>query len=206
LGYESGLSIAMSKLTNIPELWKHSHLTALVCKNLISFLPQNYLSVSPENLCMAALFHDLGKVDWPQHWFYIPKQKLAKNELQMMNNHPQLGAKMLENLVPGIPKETIALIANHHERPGGKGYPQHLNNVSRDVLVLAACDVYCACTETREYRKRVLMPEEALEIVTSFAPREIVQGLWALQKEGCHERFRVSVTQKAKTMGTGIRF
>lgn len=204
MGYESGLSIAMSKLTNIPELWKHSHLTALVCKNLISFLSQNYLSVSPENLCMAALFHDLGKVDWPQHWFYIPKQKLAENELQMMNNHPQLGAMMLENLVPGIPREIITLIANHHERPGGKGYPRHLNDVSRDVLVLAACDVYCACTETRPYRKNKLTPQEALDIVATFAPQEILQGLWALKKEGCHEYFRFSIGREIKVMGTGI--
>ena len=187
--YQSGLSVAMRKLLMVQELWNHSYLTARTCRRLISLLPQDYLSVSPENLCLSALFHDLGKIDWPEHWFHVPKENLTDNELQLMQEHPVMGARMLENLVPGIPKDIIQLVATHHERPGGKGYPRQIKEPSKEALILAACDVYCACSEPRRYRECLLTPYEALEIVAEFAPQEVIDGLWVLQKEGCHEHF-----------------
>lgn len=78
---------------------KYSHFVASVCKKLISVLPEDYLSVSAENICLAALFHDLGKAGWSEHWFYRFRCELDDKELQMMNEHPELGAKMLDNNV-----------------------------------------------------------------------------------------------------------
>lgn len=99
MGYESGLTIAMRQLAIHPELFKHSHMTATVCKRLVAKLPRDYLTVSIENICLAALFHDFGKADWPQHWFYKPRQQLDVKEWQMMKEHPQLGALLLALLL-----------------------------------------------------------------------------------------------------------
>jgi hypothetical protein len=49
----------------------------------------------------------------------------------------------------GVPKSVADIIRQHHERPGGKGYPYKVEP-SLPALVLAACDVYAAATEIRK--------------------------------------------------------
>lgn len=178
---QSGLSLAMKILNQNQEVARHSTNTARMCKQLIPFLPKNYLSISANDICIAALYHDLGKTNWPKKWFYKSKNSLTNEEIKEMQNHPIEGAKLLENLVPGIPREIIELIASHHERPGGIGFPNQLKEVSKETLLLAACDVFCACTEVRGYRNKVLTKKEALEIVAEFAPKEIVDAIIAIQ-------------------------
>ena len=182
----SGLSMAMRILNQNQELARHSFNVARTCKAVTALLSENFLSMPENNICLAALYHDIGKSYWDQEWFYKAKKDLTKEELKQMGKHAIAGANLLKKLVPGIPKDILRLIKEHHERPNGKGYPEKLKVVSNETLLLASCDVFCACTETRGYRNGILTKKEALGIVADFAPEEIIEALLRLE-EGCHE-------------------
>jgi len=108
--------------------------------------------VERENLLFASRFHDLGKAWLPKDILLKPSS-LNEFEWTLMKQHPQYGADMVRMLVPGSP--AAELIACHHERYDGKGYPRSLN---RDSIPYAACilsvaDAYDAMTSNRAYRE-----------------------------------------------------
>jgi putative nucleotidyltransferase with HDIG domain len=150
----------------------HAFFTAY---HVVSELPAGMLSRQEErDLLLAALLHDIGKSLWPDNWHVDPKYKLGTNALTVMQAHPLAGANMAYEA--GIPESVVDIIRQHHERPGGKGYPLKVEP-SLPALMLAACDVYAAATENRKYRKRPLTHEEALKEVAKFAPPEVVKIL-----------------------------
>ncbi|BAF58326.1 hypothetical protein PTH_0145 [Pelotomaculum thermopropionicum SI] len=66
----------------------------------------------------------------------------------------------------------------HHERPGGKGYPDGLVKPSLELLIVAACDTYDAITRDKEYPTGEALPGRfALEQVARFAPVRVVDAL-----------------------------
>lgn len=171
------INIALDVLAVNSELLIHSLKTANLCKKCLKLLPKDYISLSPELLYFAAILHDIGKTTWKNEWFNKPKNSITKNEWEIMHNHPIDGAHIAEELVPNIPKKILTLVANHHERPGGTGYPNGIKDLDNETLLLAACDVFCACTEKRLYRPAPLKTNTALESIKKFAPPEIVSAV-----------------------------
>lgn len=173
---EAGIA---SLLSSHPEILPHSIRVFGLVKHVVDRLPENTLSSSQVgDLLMAALLHDLGKAFWKDAWFQKFRHAITEREWKMMNMHPSQAVNSLEDwdLVNG---RVLRIIAQHHERPGGRGYP---NGIEPDLLVtiLAACDVYAACTERRPYRKQVVTREKALAKVATFAPEAVVKALSAV--------------------------
>ncbi len=159
----------------------HSLHVFCVAYQVVSELPPGMLSQQEErDLLMAALLHDIGKSQWPDSWHVDPKYKLGIHALTVMQAHPLTGANMAYE--SGVPKSVADIIRQHHERPGGKGYPLK-EEPSLQALILAACDVYCACMEDRPYRKQPLTEQEAIGEVSKFAPSVVVEIL-SEKKEG----------------------
>ncbi len=153
----------------------HSLHVFCVAYQVVSELPPGMLSQQEErDLLMAALLHDIGKSLWPDNWHVDPKYKLGTHTITVMQAHPLVGANMAYEA--GVPESVVNIIRQHHERPGGKGYPYKVEP-SLPALVLAACDVYAAATENRAYRKRPLSHQEALLEVAKFAPLEVIDIL-----------------------------
>ncbi len=153
----------------------HSLHVFCVAYQVVSELPPGMLSQQEErDLLMASLLHDIGKSQWPVSWHVEPKHKLGTNALTVMQAHPLTGTNMAYEA--GVPESVVNIIRQHHERPGGKGYPYKVEP-SLPALVLAACDVYAAATENRAYRDRPLTHREALMEVAKFAPSEVVEIL-----------------------------
>ena len=113
-----------------------------------------------QNLEVAALLHDIGKVGIPDAILRKPG-KLDREEYALIKKHPDYGWAVLR-MIPGF--ESAALdILHHHESVDGSGYPAGLRNseipiVSRIVCVI---DAYDAMVSSRPYRKGLPFEEAA---------------------------------------------
>ncbi|MBI4322199.1 MAG: HD-GYP domain-containing protein, partial [Chloroflexi bacterium] len=112
-----------------------------------------------QNLELAALFHDIGKINIPES--ILGKMgKLTEDEWDMMRRHPALAENILKH-VPTL-AETIPIIRSHHERCDGRGYPDGLSgSVPKLSAIIAVADAYDAMTSDRPYRN-ALSKENAL--------------------------------------------
>ena len=130
----------------------------------------------PAELAAAAYLHDLGKAMWPPELF--TKYSLNEQDWVYIQAHPVMGENMAAELWPGVPAAARAAIQGHHERPGGKGYPDGLAEPPVKALLVAAADALDAMTHERQYRPGGALPVEAALIeIARWAPAAVVAAL-----------------------------
>lgn len=126
-----------------------------------------------QNLEVAALLHDLGKVGIPDSILRKPG-RLDEDEYTLMKKHPEYGWAVLR-MVPGFERAALEIL-HHHENFDGRGYPAGLKEteipvVSRIVSVIDAFDAMVSC---RPYRKGLPYEEAVRRLVeasgTQFDP------------------------------------
>ncbi|MGI9189917.1 MAG: HD-GYP domain-containing protein [Longimicrobiaceae bacterium] len=110
-------------------------------------------------LRVAALLHDMGKVD--DRFFHIihSRDPLTPEQRAEMEGHPGHGADILEPLEaihPGIRE----IVSSHHECWDGSGYPQGraASEIPLGARIIALADVFDAITQPRAYRDPVEIP------------------------------------------------
>ena len=114
-----------------------------------------------ERVMLAARFHDIGKIVVPDAILLKPGS-LTDEEWQVMREHPEQGARLVQ-LAPET--EAVApIIAAHHERPDGTGYPAGSadKQIPLGARIVAVCDAWSAMLADRPYR-RALTRAEAIE-------------------------------------------
>lgn len=113
---------------------------------------------------MGALLHDVGKSKVPVEVLNKPG-KLTEDEWNIMKQHPQLGAEIVENA--RLPERGVEVIVQHHERINGKGYPHGLYGTAIPIAsqAVSLADAYDAMTTNRVYQK-ARSPFDALKIIT----------------------------------------
>lgn len=101
-------------------------------------------------LSTAALLHDVGKIKTPNYTI-LKEGKLSEQEYFVVKQHVLEGCLILQQ--NGVHKKVIGLVALHHERMDGTGYPFGLvkSEISAYGRYLAAADVYDAITAKRSY-------------------------------------------------------
>ncbi|MDX1693656.1 MAG: HD domain-containing phosphohydrolase [Ketobacteraceae bacterium] len=82
----------------------------------------NLPKVEMENLFIAAIAHDIGMLHIDEE-VINKKGGLTPEEWRQIYAHPIIGEKILQN-IPGIEKETMRAVREHHERCDGTGYPR----------------------------------------------------------------------------------
>ncbi len=116
-------------------------------------------------LALGALFHDIGKIGVEDRILLKP-MGLTADEWQEMKKHPLKGAKIIE----GIPylSEALPVVAQHHERWDGGGYPAGLSGTDIDLKarVFAVADAVDAITSDRLYDKPRSFQEACDELKT----------------------------------------
>jgi HD-GYP domain-containing protein (c-di-GMP phosphodiesterase class II) len=105
-----------------------------------------------QNLEVAALLHDIGKVGVPDSILRKPA-KLNPEEYALMKKHSEYGWAVLR-MLPGFERAALDIL-HHHESVDGRGYPaglkgQEIPIVSRIVCVIDAFD---AMVSSRPYRQ-----------------------------------------------------
>jgi HD-GYP domain-containing protein (c-di-GMP phosphodiesterase class II) len=118
----------------------------------------------------GGLFHDIGLTFLSKDLLDHP-DALLDIEYKTIQLHPSLGHDFLEK-TGQFDEIVLTIVKHHHERWDGSGYPgrQEGNNISRSAQVAALCDIYCALTNKRTYRK-ASTHDEAIEILASDVER-----------------------------------
>ncbi len=104
-----------------------------------------------ERIIDAAFLHDIGKIAVPDAVLTKP-EPLTCSEWAEMKKHPLIGRDMLVN----TPLSGIAeIVAQHHERPDGLGYPAGLggDEITIEARIISVVDAYDAMTSDRSYRR-----------------------------------------------------
>ncbi|MDX1764634.1 MAG: response regulator [bacterium] len=114
-----------------------------------------------DTLTRAGLLHDVGKVVIDLSSINKPG-RLSKREWSRMKKHPTIGSSILAPLC--FLHREISIVAHHHERWDGAGYPDGLSGSAVSLLtyVIAAADSYDAMTSARCYREKILAGEEVI--------------------------------------------
>ncbi|MBO8166406.1 MAG: transporter substrate-binding domain-containing protein [Kosmotoga sp.] len=133
----------------------------------------------------AALLHDIGKIGVPRE-ILLKTGKLNAYELQIIREHVKTGVDMLKNF--RSLKKMIPIIAAHHERWDGKGYPEGLKGEEIPLLsrILSIVDAYDAMRSNRPYRAPISF-EEALEEIIKNAGTQFDPQIARIFVEYVHE-------------------
>ncbi len=104
-----------------------------------------------DNIRFGGMLHDLGKIYVPAEILSKPG-KLTEFEFGILKTHPQVGYDILRNI--DFPLEVAAMVAQHHERINGSGYPRGLkgDEICVEARCLAVADVMEAMSSHRPYR------------------------------------------------------
>jgi len=102
-------------------------------------------------LQLAALLHDVGKLDVPPHILDKPGM-LSLQETLVIQDHSLRGEQVLRSL--SLPDPICQTVRSHHERFDGRGYPDGLagEEIPLEARIVQVADAYDAMTEDRPYR------------------------------------------------------
>jgi ribonuclease P protein subunit RPR2 len=136
--------------------------TALAMRLANEFAPD--LSSDPE-LEYGFLLHDIGKIGVPDAILLKPGP-LTRRELEEMRYHPILGERIVAT-VPYLCGTARQIVAAHHERWDGAGYPRGLagERIPLAARIFAIIDAYDAMTNDRPYRNALGHAVAVSEIV-----------------------------------------
>lgn len=109
-------------------------------------------SVEIERIYVAGILHDIGKIGVQDSILQKPGA-LSQNEWERVQEHVNLGVRILQGI--GGFSDVTDMIADHHERWDGKGYPLAKKGIEISLggRILAVADAYDAMTTLRSYRK-----------------------------------------------------
>jgi putative nucleotidyltransferase with HDIG domain len=104
-----------------------------------------------DDLHRGALLHDIGKIGIPPS-ILDKAGKLTPEETAVMQEHPVIGARILEPIVAYA--AVVPVVAQHHEWYDGSGYPYGLSGeeISYSARIYAVADVFDALIADRPYR------------------------------------------------------
>ncbi len=123
-----------------------------------------------EQICLAGLLHDIGKVAIPDDILNKPG-RLNEQEARLVQRHPVTGYEILKPL--NSLSRVLPGVLHHHESWDGSGYPDGLSGraIPLQARILAVADAWDAMTSRRSYRA-ALPVSQARQILQDGAGRQ----------------------------------
>jgi len=114
------------------------------------------------NLAIGAALLDIGKLKLPKTLLNRPG-KLCDDEFEMIRDHVRLSLDMIVES-GNDSKDVLEMVATHHERMNGRGYPNQLVGEEIPLFgrIAAIVDCYDAISTKRSYAN-ALSPAEAVK-------------------------------------------
>jgi HD-GYP domain-containing protein (c-di-GMP phosphodiesterase class II) len=118
-----------------------------------------------ERVGVAALLHDVGKIDEAFAPILAKEGRLTPEEWDIMKRHPIRSAELV-GLLSSL-KDVVPAVRNHHENWDGTGYPDGLKGpaIPQASRIIMFADTLDAMTTDRPYRKALTMEEAKAEII-----------------------------------------
>jgi len=118
-------------------------------------------------LALGGLVLDIGKTRLDPELLNLPR-KLDAEEMEQVRRHVQYGIEELK-AHGDVHNDVLTMVAHHHERHDGSGYPQGLREGEIPVFarIASIADCYDALTNTRPYA-RPISPTEAIKVLYDF--------------------------------------
>jgi HD-GYP domain-containing protein (c-di-GMP phosphodiesterase class II) len=142
--------------------------------------------VELQNLEVAALLHDIGKVGIPDAILRKPA-RLDAEEYALMKKHPEYGWAVLR-ILPGFSRAALDIL-HHHESFDGKGYPAGLKETEIPIVsrIVSVIDAFDAMVSSRPYRNGLPVEEAIRRLLeasgTQFDPLVVHSFLSFAQSE-----------------------
>jgi len=183
-------TLALAAAIEAKDHYTHGHISrvtdySLACAEKLRTKKKNDEKFK-ENLHIAALLHDIGKIGIPES-ILNKKGKLTKKERRIIEEHPLIGVKILQPI-----KElgdSILGVKYHHEKYDGSGYPERRKGKDIPLIasIISAADTFDALTSDRSYRK-AMSKKEAIEELKKYSGIQfdplIVKAFVELYKKG----------------------
>jgi putative nucleotidyltransferase with HDIG domain len=121
-------------------------------------------------LAIGASIHDIGKLTVPAK-LLVKAGGVSEEEFGVLQTHAEVGADLFRKLQ--LPWPIVDMIAQHHERLDGSGYPRHLrrDDICEGARIIAIADTYDAMASDRPYR-RARGTQQALEALRAGRGRQ----------------------------------
>jgi HD-GYP domain-containing protein (c-di-GMP phosphodiesterase class II) len=165
----------------------------IIAKGLVKAksLPDEFV----EYVYLFAPLHDIGKVGVPDRILF-KQGSLDAAEWDIMRQHVEIGSRLIEQMITGLgmtenlPSQIMRnIVAGHHERGDGSGYPQGLKmeTIALEARIIAVADVYDALSTTRPYKPA--WPEDKVwaelkrEVALGRLDGDCVAALYAAEQE-----------------------
>lgn len=114
------------------------------------------------NLALGGMLLDIGKTRLPTALLNKP-DALTPEESRVIQQHVDHGIRILVE-TRNIPHEVLRMVATHHERADGSGYPDGMQNADIPIYgrIAGIVDSYDAMTTKRPYSEVVYSAHEAI--------------------------------------------
>ena len=177
---------AFAKVIDMKDKYTNGHSTRVAQYTTMLAKELGYDDETVEKYYRIALLHDIGKIGVPPEVLNKPG-KLTDEEFEIIKSHTVQGYGVLKD-ISIMPELAIGAEA-HHERPDGKGYPNHLkgDEIPRVAQIIAVADCFDAMYSNRPYRNRMNF-EKVVSIIkgasgTQLAP-DVVDAFLRLVDRG----------------------
>ena len=166
---------AFANVVNLKDKYTNGHSTRVAQYTSMLAKELGYDDDTVEKYYRIALLHDVGKIGVPPEVLNKPG-KLTDEEFETIKSHTSQGYDALKEI--SIMPELAVGAQAHHERPDGKGYPNHLkvDEIPRVAQIIAVADCFDAMYSNRPYRNRMNF-EKAVSIIQEVSGTQLTSDV-----------------------------
>lgn len=125
-----------------------------------------------QGIALGGFLHDIGMLRIPKD-IRMKEELLSDAEFSLLQQHPVYGMEIVDN-TPSIHWQARKVVAQHHEKCDGSGYPSGLrkDKLHAPSRIVTVVEIYDALTTPRPYGK-VYPPKNALELMLQTMRTEL---------------------------------
>lgn len=191
----------LARMVEYRDIYTHGHQqrVAQVCDALAARM--NLPRERRTALVLAAELHDIGKIGVPEH-LLNKAGFLTDAERDKIREHAAIGSEILHNI--DFPGPVADIVAQHHERMDGTGYPAGLagEEILPEARILAVADVFEAMSSARPYRnaqgREVALIELRRGAGSKYDPRVVAEcEAWSAARDAKPPLYSAAGKQKS---------
>ena len=184
-------TIALAAAIEAKDHYTHGHTTRVtslsmeIAQRMALENKKDFSNKFLENLHIASLLHDIGKIGVPEH-ILNKRGSLTIGERNRINEHPMIGVSILKP-IKELEGSTLG-VRYHHERFDGSGYPEGLKGDSIPLVaaIISVADSFDAMSTDRPYRV-ALSKEQAVNEIRHLSGKQFCPRVSNTFIELCQE-------------------